>query len=296
MFDRILVPTDGSAAATAAVRSALVLADRFDADIHAIHVVEGGDLPADDAPTPHDELRAHGQETLETVDELAAEVGLSPTTSLIESAPSVHEAILDTAADEHADLIVMGTHGRTGLDRLVLGSVTERTLRVSTLPVLTVHEDTGLDRDIETVLVPTDGSEVATVAAERGIEFAAATNAALHVIHVIDPGAIPAGDDGAVLSGLEAGGQEAVDAIVEQASAAGLPSVQASVLTGSPARMIFDYADERDIDLIVMGTHGRTGLDRYLLGSVTEKLVRIAETPVLTATADATDGEDGDEP
>jgi len=177
----------------------------------------------------------------------------------------------------------MGTHGRTGLNRLVLGSVTERTLRTSPVPVLTVHEDTTLDSDFETVLVPTDGSDAANVAANHGITIAEATDAAMHVIHVVDLTAV-SGEFGSaeVLTALEEAGQQAVDDVIHRAEDAGLRSVEASILSGTPARAILDYAEERDIDLIVMGTHGRTGLERYLLGSVTEKIVRVADVPVLT--------------
>ncbi|WP_436927683.1 universal stress protein [Halosimplex amylolyticum] len=283
MYDTILVPTDGSAAAETAIKTALDLAQRFDASLQAINVVELDEFPADVESEAAEELTERGEETLATVRDQAADVGVSATTHVIETADPIHQAIIDYAGDHDADLIVMGTHGRTGLNRLVLGSVTERTLRTSPVPVLTVHEDITFDPDFETVLVPTDGSDAANFAADHGITLAEATDAAMHVVHVVNLTAV-SGEFGSaeVLNSLEEAGQQAVDDVINRAKDTGLRSVEASVLSGTPARAILDYAEERDIDLIVMGTHGRTGLDRYLLGSVTEKIVRVADAPVLT--------------
>lgn len=158
MYSTILVPTDGSAAAETAVKAALALAERFDASIHVINVTELDDFPADVEPEATEKLIRQGEATLATITDQAAEVGVATTTNVIETTEPIHQAIIDYGTNHDADLIVMGTQGRTGLNRLVLGSVTERMLRVSPIPVLTVHEDTNIDIDFETVLVPTDGS------------------------------------------------------------------------------------------------------------------------------------------
>ncbi|WP_435093212.1 universal stress protein [Halorubrum sp. N11] len=283
MYDEILVPTDGSAAAGTATDTALDLARRFDASIHAITVVELSESPADVESEVAEEITQNGEKTLATLRDRAADVGVSATTQVIETDDPVHQRITDYAREHDVDLIVMGTHGRTGLNRLVLGSITERTLRTSPVPVLTVHEDVTLNSDFETVLVPTDGSDPASVAADHGVTIAAATDAAMHVVHVVDLTDVSGEFGGAeVLAALEDAGQQAVDDVIGRAEDAGLRSVEASVLSGRPARAILDYAEERDVDLIVMGTHGRTGLERYFLGSVTEKIVRVADVPVLT--------------
>lgn len=286
MYNEILVPTDGSAAADAATETALTLAERFDASLHAINVVELEGSPIDAESEVAEEITRRGEETLETLSDTAADVGVSATTLMRETVDPVHQTIVDYARDHDVDLIVMGTHGRTGLNRLVLGSVTERTLRTSPVPVLTVHEDTVLGSNFERVLVPTDGSDAANVAADHGITIAETTGAAMHVIHVVDLTSV-SGEFGSaeVLKALEDAGRQAVDDVIGRAEDAGLRSVEASVLSGTPARAILDYADERDIDLIAMGTHGRTGLERYFLGSVTEKIVRIADVPVLTVSS-----------
>jgi nucleotide-binding universal stress UspA family protein len=286
MYNEILVPTDGSAAADAAAETALNLAQRFDASLHAINVVELGESPTDVESEVAEAVTQRGTRTLATLGERADDAGVSATTRVEKTADPVHRTIADYATDHDVDLIVMGTHGRTGLNRLVLGSVTERMLRTSPVPVLTVHEDTALGPDLDRALVPTDGSDAATVAADHGIRIAETTGAAMHVIHVVDLTSV-SGEFGSaeVLKALEDAGREAVDDIIGRAEDAGLRSVEASVLSGTPARAIMEYADERDIDLIVLGTHGRTGLERYLLGSVSEKIVRVADVPVLTVSS-----------
>jgi nucleotide-binding universal stress UspA family protein len=266
MYDIILVPTDGSDAATVAADAAVDLARQFDAAIHALYVGADG----------------VGERATAAVADRAVAAGVDVTTAVVDDEEPVHRVVLATAADRGADCIVMGTHGRTGLDRFVLGSVAERTLRESPVPVLTVHEDTVVDRRLDAILVPTDGSPGAEAAAAHAIDLALATDATLHVVHVVDAGVVPVDGSSTVLAELQRAGQRALDAIIDRAEAAGVSSIQASVLSGTPYRSITDYAEDEGVDLVVMGTHGRTGFDRYLLGSVSERVVRLTDRPVLT--------------
>lgn len=282
MYDTLLVPTDGSAAATTAVEQALTLAAQFDATLHAIHVVDRTDYPVETDELAAD-LAERGTETVDAISERAAEQGLECTTEIVDTEKPVHETLIEDAIDRNVDLIVMGTHGRTGVNRLVLGSVAERTLRVSPIPVLTVHESADADQAFERILVPTDGSNTAALAATHAIQVAAEADAALHIVHVVDLTAV-SGEygTGRILEAMRTAGQRAVDELVDQATEADISTVEASILSGSPSRAVVDYATDRDVDCIVMGTHGRSGLDRLLLGSVTEKVVRLAEMPVLS--------------
>jgi len=283
MYDSILVPTDGSDVATVAVDAAVALADRFDAHVHVLHVLEVGELPPDVEDPGASELARRGREAAESAADRATEAGLSSTMAVTENGKSIHESILGYAAEHDVDCVVMGTHGRTGVGRFVLGSVAERTVRESPVPVWTVHPDADVSMAFESILVPTDGSDCAEDAAAHAIELASATDAALHVVHAVDLGlTLDVGYAGTVLDELEAAGQRAVDSVVADAEAADLSTIRASVLEGSAARAIGDYADETDVDCIVLGTHGRTGLDRYLLGSVAERVIRRSRVPVLT--------------
>lgn len=291
MYDTILVPTDGSEVAEAAVDGAVALAERHDAALHVIHVIELGEFPTEVASEAAEELSQDADQLLASVVSAGDQVGVTPTTEAVETDRSVHQEIVEYAENHDADLIVMGTHGRRGIDQRLLGSTTERTLRASPVPVLTMHEGAVLDPDFETILVPTDGSDVANAAADHAISLAERHDAALHVVHVVDVAATsPLGESAAVLAGLEDAGKKAVDDVIDRANGAEVRSVQASVLSGSPARSILDYTDDHDIDLVVMGTHGRSGLERYLIGSVTETVTRLADVPVLSM-PDRTDGE-----
>ncbi len=136
------------------------------------------------------------------------------------------------------------------------------------------------------ILVPTDGSESAMEAAKNAIELATQYDGTIHALYVIDIGSMwPDAYEGNVLGDLESRGKKAVEQVREGAEDAGVDVVDDVVTGGNPYRVILDYVDENDIDCIVMGTHGRRGLEHYLLGSVTERVVRLAEVPVMTVRA-----------
>jgi nucleotide-binding universal stress UspA family protein len=133
------------------------------------------------------------------------------------------------------------------------------------------------------VLLPTDGSDAAADAAEEAFAVATNNDATLHVLFVVDETAGPLNIRGGDkrFEEAEAEGEEIVNELAEQAKQAGVETVICTVQQGTPDETIIEYADE-NVDLIVMGTHGRSGLDRHLLGSVTETVVRHSNPSVLT--------------
>lgn len=141
------------------------------------------------------------------------------------------------------------------------------------------------------ILLPTDGSKAVRPAVEAALNLAKTYNAALHVLFVVDqPVSVSGTGEGFsgldnLLDALEEEGRHALDAIKDQAEDSDV-EVTAAVQRGNPHDDILTYATEHSIDLIVMGTHGRTGVKRALLGSVTEDVVRHAEVPVLTVHRD----------
>ena len=142
------------------------------------------------------------------------------------------------------------------------------------------------------ILVPTDGSGASKRAIEHAVDVARTYDARLHALYVVDTSAYSTLDAGAemLLDALEDEGEAAVKRVEEMAGDAGV-SVSTEVTSGTAHKAILDYAEDHGVDLIVMGTHGRTGLDRYLLGSVTERVVRSADVPVLTVRMESEEGE-----
>ncbi|WP_115865019.1 universal stress protein [Halorussus litoreus] len=138
MYENILVPSDGSRGADRAFEQALDLADTYDAQLHLLHVIDvSGDAGEFRPVTVVEELRERGEELTGDLAERAADVGVEARSDVIRGLP--HRTILDYVDDHDVDLVVMGTHGRTGLQRYVLGSVAEKVVRLSDAPVLTVR-------------------------------------------------------------------------------------------------------------------------------------------------------------
>lgn len=133
----------------------------------------------------------------------------------------------------------------------------------------------------EEILIPTDGSDGSMRAVDHAIELAEAMDATLATLYVVDTTSADASIV-QTLEVLEDAGQEVVEEIRDYAAEKGIDDVLTNVTPGTPHKTILAYAEEIDADVIVMGTHGRTGLNRYLLGSVTEKVVRSSDRPVVT--------------
>ncbi|MFP4589907.1 MAG: universal stress protein [Halobacteriales archaeon] len=136
----------------------------------------------------------------------------------------------------------------------------------------------------DNILIATDGSEIAKIAAEHGIELAKATGATVHALYVVETQAhyiltVGLGDED--MAEYREYGEDVVENVVEVASDTGIDGVGV-VKSGGVADEIVEYAEEHDVDLIVMGATGRSAVDKYLIGSTAEKVVRTAECPVLT--------------
>ena len=184
----------------------------------------------------------------------------------------------------------MGTHGRRGPARLFLGSVAEEVVRHAPCPVLTLREEKAPKaiEAVEKILVPVDFSPYSQEALSYGKEVAALYGAGLQVLHTIEEPAYPyfytPGGTYSPVEQLEALREKAEEALDKMLSETPGPEVPAErfVATGRPASEIARFAEERGSDMVVIATHGLTGLERLLVGSTAEQVVRLAHCPVFT--------------
>jgi nucleotide-binding universal stress UspA family protein len=284
MFDKLLFPTDGSDGAAAVFDHALDVAEAHDATVHVLNVA---DTTRESVTQVRgqvvDALERAGAETVRDAATRGSDRGVPTVTEVLQGEP--YRTIVDYAETYDIDLVIMPTHGRRGLQRFLLGSTTERVVRRSEVPVLTVRpdDDVTVRYPYRTVLIPTDGSDPANAALDVGLDVADAAGAAVHLLSVVDVTSLGVDVRADIqVDTLEESATELVGTAAERASTAGIDPVTAVEFGGSIPRVIRSYVADHDVDLVVVGTHGRTGFDRYVLGSVAEALVRTAPVPVLT--------------
>lgn len=282
MLERVLLPTDGREETAVAIDHGLELAERFDASVHVFYVVDVREMET--APQS-ESTREAGEEHVARVAEKARERDLSVETEVLKGTPS--EAIVDYVEEAEIDLVVGGTHGRTGFERYQAGSVAERVVRTCPVPLLTVPlESNGAPYyPYDDILLPTDGSRGSIESIDWAMDVANAYDSTVHVLSVVESTTIGF-DIRSPLRGeqLQGYAEDVVADVLDAAREAGVEATS-TITDGAPLDEIRDAIDERDADLVVMGTHGRTDIDRYLLGSVAEKTVRKSPVPVMTVRA-----------
>lgn len=285
MFDQILFPTDGSEGADVALDHVLDVANANGSTVHLLNVADTTqDSVVQVRGDVIDVLENEGEEIVAQAAERSRERRIESVTEVLQGDP--YRTIIDYATDRDIDLIAIPTHGRRGLERLLLGSTTERVVRQSDVPVLTIRpsDDRRIRHPYRDVLVATDGSSPAMEALSLGIDVSRSEGAALHLLSAITY--LTLGVDVRTdvhRAELEASAKQILSEAAEIAADAGVESVSETVEWGpSIHETILTYIDDNDVGLVVVGTHGRTGFDRYLIGSVTEYLVRMSPIPVLT--------------
>lgn len=277
----IAVATDFSDTARHAVEVARRLASHEGARVSLIHVFDPAPLaPAVAYPLQvwtgselEREMRARALETLERIRREV--LGDLPDVGLV----ALHHAspvgaICDHAETQGVDLIVSGTRGHGGIDHLLLGSVAERLIRHAPCSVLTVRTGGDVAQFPHHLLVATDLSPAAEVAVDQAAELARRFASRVTLCHVRPDAASWRGGR----NGDEAAQRRALDALASRFD----QGAAVALVTGDdPAEILADLARERDADLLVVGSHGRTGLARMLIGSVAERAARLAPRAVL---------------
>lgn len=294
-LSHIVTATDFSEQATFAARAAARFATRAGAKLSVVHVyspsppVSGALMPARVASNTGARAADLDAQAREALAQLRAGA-LADHDGELELVAVPHTnsvtALTEHAAASRADLLVMGTHGRTGLARLLIGSVAQHVVRHAPCPVLTMRSGVDLDTFPQNVLVCTDLSPAAESGVVLGAEVASLFEAEVTLGFVHTPGWWDADKT--------SGGKGVfVDTLREQLLALHRRHLggrgRAAVLTGdSPADTIIRMAAQEKFDLVVVATHGMTGLARLVIGSVAERVTRHAPCPVLVARAATT--------
>ena len=296
-IEHILCPVDFSECSRQAFDQAVAIARRHGADVTVLHVLpEPSAVPAlpygPEGPGPFGfETVTRDRALAELKRFLATDHGVPVHYETAESS-NVYKAILQQTSRTAADLVVMGTHGRSGFDYLVLGSVAEKTLRTSPVPVLIVPpllpEGLPVDRGpVRSVLCAVDFSQDSARAAGYAVSIVRRAAGRLTLLHVVEPillGYDPKAGTGFDVEGYERGLADSARARLQTFApdAADLGcEVEAIVSRGKAYQEILRAAAERQTDLTVLGVHGRHALDRLVFGSTAEHLVRRSTCPVL---------------
>ena len=305
MYRLIVVPLDATTASERALPWAASIAAAVGCPIRLVHVATPapalgtelyGAAVLDAAAS--EEMRRESERSLRALaDEVAARTGLGVTSVVLDG--GLPDALVEDIRESGADLVVMTTHDRGRLERLLLGSVAESVVRRITVPVLLVRADddsSAADRPpaLRHLLIPLDGSEFASAVIPHAVALATLTRAEVTLLSVADPVLAAAseatGEAGAQLTPAQAAdeveGEAVLDSVFLERTARPLRArglaVHTAVLTGrQPARAIVDYAAQHAVDLIAMTTHGRGAVRRLFAGSVADGVLRAASMPIL---------------
>jgi nucleotide-binding universal stress UspA family protein len=294
----ILVPTDFSHYANFAMKYALSIAKTYGGTIHLSHVLDsslvsgvrghGMWLEQADAANLLESMREHASSRLAILAEQAAADGVTSEQHIVVG--NAPQEILRLALETQCTLIIIATHGRSGFDHVVFGSAAEKVVRQSPVPVLAIKHpqrefvaDDDLSIRIQHVLFPTDFSEFSDKALPFAVSLCKEFSAKLSLLHATEiPMVLPEFMPDSVMSVGPEMERTASDTLESKTRDIEGIEVEGVPVTGVPHTEICRYAEEKDIDLIVMPTHGRSGLGHILFGSVAEKVVRLARCPVLT--------------
>jgi len=300
-IQRILCPTDFSDCSQRALDHAIALAKWYDARVTLFHVSAPVPISAyaTVAPMMPSTLVAgeNQNDVRHAMQQFASrDAATSASVDIELGEGNAATEIVAKAAAAHSDLIVLGTHGRSGFERFMLGSVTEKVLRKAECPVLTVPPRLAASAAIpamtfKRIVCAVDFSECSLRALEYAMSIAQEANALLTVLHVVEPMPnVPAEDDSPLLAmktikeyiaAAEEEGRALLQKVIPDQVRA-YCQVETVQAIGKPYREIVRLATEQAADLIVLGVHGRGAVDLMFFGSTAQHVVRQAACPVLT--------------
>lgn len=307
MFKKILVPLDGSAEAETVLPFVRDVAARFNSEVDILSVGLGSkkrrvnQLLDDYVHHAVEHLQSHEiscravllysdseKETLDFAGVISGKRSLKAKGKVTYGGPA--DNILLYTQNNHVNLIIMATHGHSGLRRWWLGSVFEKVVSQCTVPVLVIHGKHAKEIDHERrstfkrILAPLDGSETGESALHDAEIIALKTGASLVLLHVIpEPHAVEArllGPEFAkFVKAMHDAGEKYLTKVTHRLTEKGL-DVSVRIVSGDPAQQIINMAAHEKADLIAMSTHGRSGIARFVMGSVADKILHASKVPM----------------
>lgn len=299
MYNSILVPLDGSPVGEQALPLACSIAQQSGATLHLVHVHTLGDtvfvegLPVIDAEL-HSLGRDHERTYLERIrTRLTTNAALTITCANPDCDETVAYTLMQYIAAHSNDLVVMTTHGRSGVARFWLGNVADVLLRTSAIPLLLVHshdaEAAAPPAVGSRILIPLDGSALAEQILEPALALGDPMGAAYVLLQIVQPpvvyGPVPYAEpvdlDFEGTQRRQAEAQRYLDSLAQRLQVAGAHVTTMAPIAQHPAQAILEVAQQHASTLIALATHGRSGIRRAFLGNIADKIVRGTTIPVL---------------
>jgi nucleotide-binding universal stress UspA family protein len=289
---RILIPTDFSDTARKALDQAVILAAKFKAELVVLHARVMYQDDPNILPEKMKEIEKEEQkienDLLEHVRERTHHVNLPKIRHEIIRGYSAPSAILGYLNNNEFDLVVIGTHGRSGLEHFLIGSVTEKVVRYARCPVITVHANMTLKESFNKIVVPFDFSEHSVLALQNALEMAESSKSEVTLFYVVEDDVHPAlyawgmKSIFEIVPDIKVKAEKKMDEIMAGLSNPHNVKIIKKIVEGVPHKVISEFVQKSDTDLLVIATHGLVGLDKFLLGSTTEKIIRCVSIPILT--------------
>jgi nucleotide-binding universal stress UspA family protein len=282
MIGTVIVPLDGSSLSERALVHGAGMASRTGAELGLIRIARiGADEP----------------ELAEIRNYLARVAGtLAERADTIAERGRPAETIIKYALERENPVIVMSTHGRGGIQRWMTGSVADEVVRSAGIPVLLVRGDkelpVGSSFEIPAILVPLDGSEQAECALEHAVGLARAFDSKIHLLRVVDTPSAYAmlsrhmetavtGDIlDQIIDSMRRESSTYLEELAARISSQGV-NVSSSILEGYPGEQIVEFERRGFFQLVVMATTGRSGVSRFVFGSVAERVLKLGRSPVM---------------
>jgi len=269
---KILLATDCSTFSSGAEREAINLAKRFNSELYILSVIETNPEFAALAPGILEKIEEKTRNLLNELRQRAETEGIK-SEIIIREGDEPHKLIIDEARKRMCEIIIMGRRGRTGITRLLMGSVTARTVGHSPTNILIVPRAARIE--FKNIVVATDASKFSEAAAKEAIQLARETGANLYAIAVTRPDA--------PLERIKES-EDALMRINSECNKEGI-KVETELVKNRPHERIYEaiieFAKRHNADLIVLGSHGRTGIQKLLMGSVAERVIGHAEVGIL---------------